>query len=298
MFRSSGAVPKEIPIQMMCKGTRILSSFLALAGSVFVFSAATSAAVIPAAAQSRFALGLAFDFASGDYGTGITSDTATTSLIVGHYPTDRLDIELTIPYLYQTGSSTTSGGIRFGVPRGEEVTMGPPQFGSDARETEDSRQGLGDLLLSVGYILLPESAATPQVRTTAFVKFPTADETEGLGTGEYDFGGGVTLAKWIDRVYLFGGATAVFPGEGAGLGLKDFQTYEAGAGRLIGEKLLPSVSLWGATAPSAESSSLLEARAKLSYQLSASTGLLGYLAAGLADNSPDYAAGGSLFFNF
>lgn len=47
--------------------------------------------------------------------------------------------------------------------------------------------GLGDMSLQAGYILSRATGVT--VEGTAYVKLPTADRDDGLGTGEFDCGG-------------------------------------------------------------------------------------------------------------
>jgi hypothetical protein len=256
-----------------------------------------------AMAQPRYSLDLGVDFSSGDYGTDITTDSLALSLALGYYPTERLDLRLTIPWLYQTGGIiTTAGGIRLGGPSrqaGEEGTGGQPGRPFAAAigdEGQSSQSGLGDLTLAAGYVLLQETDVRPMLRPNAFVKFPTAEEN--MGTGEYDLGVGLDLSKWLAKWYLFGRGSAIFQGGKADLGLKDFATYEGGVGHPLSDRLLPVLSLWGASSPAESSSSLLEARLSLSYRLSDSKGLSFTGTKGLSSSSPDYGLAGNLFFNF
>jgi hypothetical protein len=252
-----------------------------------------------AGAETGFSLGFGFDYATGDYGTGIAADSYSASLLLGYYPTEDLDLSLTIPYHYQTsGTTTTAGGIRFRTDGSGSMT-GPGMDGGDGDpEAAASRSGLGDLVLAAGYRLLPETAGRPQLRATGFIKFPTADERQQLGTGEYDYGVGLALSKWLDRWFVFGRGEAVFQGANGGLGLRDFQIYEGGAGYQLGDELLPILSIWGTSSPAVGSSAQLEARVNLSYRLSGSSGISGYALKGLTDSSPDFGVGGSLYFNF
>jgi hypothetical protein len=278
---------------------RIIISFgrAALIAALLLFSS-----IGIASAETRYSLDLGFDFSSGDYGTGITSDSTLVSLVFGYYPTDRLDLKVSIPWQYESsGAITTSGGIRFGVRDRQDDTgeSGPvfrPFASHSVSDVERSRSGLGDIFLSAGYILFPEIESTPLVRPNAFVKFPTAET--GLGTDEYDFGAGLDLSKWINGWNLFGRGSAIFQGGKDDLGLKNFMTYEGGVSYLVGKRLLPSASLWGATRPAESSSQLLELRTNLSYWWSVDRGIsLGALV-GLSDSSPDYGFSAAVSFYF
>ena len=67
-----------------------------------------------AAEVPRYALGLGVDFASGDYGSNITTRSVRVPVTLDYFASDRLDFELIIPYLYQNNSNTVfAGGMRF-----------------------------------------------------------------------------------------------------------------------------------------------------------------------------------------
>jgi hypothetical protein len=66
----------------------------------------------------------------------------------------------------------------------------------------------------------------------------------------------------------------------------------------IGDRLLPFLSLWGASSPADSSSALLEARFDLSYRWSNHMGFSVKAMRGLSDSSPDYGFGGAVFVLF
>ncbi len=246
-----------------------------------------------------FSLGLGVDYATGDYGTETTTDAYSLTLTLGAYPTDRLDLQLDIPFLHQSsGFTTISGGVRFGVDR----TSGPRSMGgggmatpvSAAEETE-SVSGLGDLVFSAGYILVEEGEGWPRVRPNGYVKFPTAEEERGLGTGEFDFAGGLEVVKWAGRWRFRGEGSRVFQGENDELGLRDFWTYGAGVGRQMTDAFRPELSFWGASAPADGAEEQREVRLKGIFYAGDSVAWELYLARGLSDGSPDLAAGISLY---
>ncbi|NIQ98155.1 MAG: hypothetical protein GWN87_31380, partial [Desulfuromonadales bacterium] len=156
-------------------------------------------------ARDLYSFDIAADFTTGDYGTGQTTETYSTAVALGYYPTERLNFSLSTNYLYQSSSTTTStGGIIFGREdeSGTTTDTTGPVFGSGSTttstETEQSRSGFGDLYLSGGFKLLTENKQRPEIKVVGYVKFPTADEDEGLGTGETDYSIGAEVRKWID----------------------------------------------------------------------------------------------------
>lgn len=225
---------------------------LALAGCS-LFGGAT----VVAGKDLPLAMGLGFDYASGDYGTGVSSDSSSVSLAVDYFPTDRLSFELIIPYLWLSSSATlTSGGARFpvadagtghghggsggpGMGSASLGNPGPPDWAGPGPggsvtasttaatepEISQAQSGLGDVVLNTGYVLIKEGKKTPQLRPTLYVKFPTADEEKNLGTGELDLGVGLEMSKWIERWYLYGFGSYVSQGANEIFHLKDFLTY-------------------------------------------------------------------------
>ncbi len=108
-------------------------------------------------------------------------------------------------------------------------------------DTSESQSGLGDITLTAGYIILQESQTLPAVRPLIYLKFPTADEDEGLGTGEFDVGGGLGAVKWFGRWYTFAEGRYIFQGSNSDLGLKDYGTLEGEAGYRLTDRFLPTV---------------------------------------------------------
>ena len=145
----------------------------------------------------KYAVGLGLEIAVGSFGTGSTSTYATAPLIIDWFPTERLDLELIVPFLYQRTSNTghavlgtnvqsTAKSVASGSMMGAGGGGGG-MFGGD--------YGLGDITLTGGYSLLMDSDTSPRIRPTLYVKFPTAAESKGFGTGKFDFGAGVARVQ-------------------------------------------------------------------------------------------------------
>lgn len=260
------------------------------------------------AAGYSYSIGQGFEFSSGKYGTDTRTDSIFAPLTIMASPIDRLGLSLEIPFLYQSNGNVVSSIARGGM-QGSKTTMLPAVgtsamsgsgsgMSSTSSSTNQSENGLGDITLKVGYILVPEKDSMPQIRPMAFVKFPTADKNKSLGTGEFDEGFAVEVSKWLGKWNPFAEAGYTVQGKSAQLSLKNYMTYNAGVGYQVAENFRPILLIKGATPPADGASSLLEVRLKLKYQATNHTGIEGYLAKGITTNSPDYGAGLSVFYDF
>lgn len=271
---------------------------LALAGMLLVPALLLGGRAAHAASTQKFALGVGLDYATGDYGTSQSTDSLRVPLTIDYYPTPLLSFELVVPYLYQSNSNTIfAGGMRFATSRSTGAGQGRMGAASTF-DTQASQSGLGDITLTTGYVILKEGPRNPALRPLLYLKFPTADENKGLGTGEFVIGVGLGAVKWFDPWYTFAEARHVFQGSNATLGLKDYTTLEGAVGYRIGERFLPTLDLWWSSAPADAASEQLELRLKGRYWLSETISMEGYLAKGLTDGSPDVGVGGALYYSF
>jgi outer membrane putative beta-barrel porin/alpha-amylase len=143
---------------------------------------------------------------SGTYGTGI--DTAITYLpLIMVVSSDRQEFRLTVPYL----STHTSEPVLY---LGGEV-IGPIPGGST------SESGIGDVVAQEEVFFLQGTAHRPWLSGILRIKFPTADESKGLGSGETDYGGGLGIIQPLTgRWTLIGAWQYIVRGDPPGV---DFQ---------------------------------------------------------------------------
>jgi hypothetical protein len=293
---------------MLWRGRLLLPLFFACALLCLSWTAALASERRDVSVEGRWgAVGLGVDFATGDYGSGTRTDFISVPLIVDLYPTERLDLELVIPWVYQTNGDNAYGTVmpyRQGYARGAATAAGTRfqagaggNSGSTAGGSTGSANGLGDITLTAGYIIIPEGTVAPRVRPLLYLKFPTADEDKGLGTGKFDAGGGLSLDKWLGDWRPFGEAVWIVQGSSDLYATKDYLSYEAGLGRQFTPSLYAAILGRGATAPAEDSDAPFEGRLKGVYAFD-SMALEGYVAAGLSDASPDFAAGLAVFYDF
>ncbi|MBI2353899.1 MAG: transporter [Deltaproteobacteria bacterium] len=255
--------------------------------------------------ETRYSVGLGFEFASGTYGTGSRTNTVFIPFTAAVYPSERLDLFVEIPVIYQSNNNVVSrlgGGMHAQQATATTAAAAPAggmMGGSGGMGSGGMGQGgIGDITVRAGYVASAERADMPAVRPNVFVKFPTADSGMALGTGEFDGGFALELWKWLDKWHTFAEAGYAIQGKSPAIALKNYLFYSAGAGYQLTARLRPMVVLKGATAPVEGSVPLLETRLKLKYQATHRTGIEGYLAKGITTASPDYGAGIAVYYDF
>ena len=112
--------------------------------------------------------GLSFSYLTGDYGADEDTEILYTAATVKRY-FEKGDITLTIPYL------DIDDGVTF-IDGGAEAVAGA-----------GGGSGLGDIILKGRYYAVEQDGPLPFIDLVGSIKFPTADEDKGLGTGEADF---------------------------------------------------------------------------------------------------------------
>lgn len=250
---------------------------------------------------------LGVEFASGKYGANITTDTVYMPLIVTWFPTARLDVGVEIPFVYQSSSLVTTDIFRTSQVNGTAKIVarrnGSGMGGNHSAAlsngaAEPSTSGMGDIILRIGYVALAEGRRAPRIRPSLFVKFPTASERDGLGTGEFDAGVGMEVSKWFDDLIVTAEAFFNYQGKAAGLGLKNYASYTVGAGYQLTDRFRPLLLVKGASEPAEDATDLLELRAKGIYEITRKSGIEMYAAKGMTDSSPDYGGGITMYYIF
>jgi len=211
------------------------------------------------AAEGRAYLDMTGGYQTGSFGTPTRTDLIYISPAVG-YVTPGYDISITIPYLFQT--NTTAG----------------------QSTTED---GIGDIFLHGGYVLVPEKGDSYSLTGSASLKLPTADKNKGLGTGETDLGAFLYGTKRIDQNRFTLSAGYIFVGSPSGVNLNNVYVYDIGCTRIFS---LTEISIWyegrGATVAGAQNPQ--EIHAGFFHILNRDYSIKGYTFVGLNNGGPDF----------
>ena len=218
------------------------------------------------------------EYSSGTYGG--TADIEDFYVpIIARIGYKRVSFELTVPYL----------SIR--APDGTTVTEpgNEPVSGSGPITTES---GLGDVIAGVTlYDVFYSDEHGVALDLTGKIKFGTADESKGLGTGEQDYTLRADLFKFFEQFSLMGSAGYRLRGDPPGLDLKDVFLGSVGGVYSMTEK-----SRFGLIYDYRESAlvggdAVSELSAFLSRRLTDSWQIQFYAFTGFSDSSADWGAG-------
>ncbi len=209
----------------------------------------------PPSPDRNWQIGSTPSYSSGNFGTNTTSSFLYAPLSFRRLFKDG-DITLVIPFVAaMTDGRTTLVG-------GNPIRVDNSGQGNNNQTTECSNKGkgkgscltgrdegqkvttvgLGDIILRGRYYVVEEKDYVPLIALTARMKFPTANASQGLGTGAFDHGYGVEMSKLIGEkwiAFLDGGYN--FIGNPDGLVLRNQYWYDVGAGYYITKDLLVSV---------------------------------------------------------
>ena len=161
----------------------------------------------------------------GNYIVDIDLEVSRVTLDLRYGLYDNLEIGLEVPYLSLSRGYLDNfiEGIEDGIgartPRSRE-RQGSYNFDYSLRyngtyliqEKHSTGPGIGDIVLNAKYHLLKEKSwFLPNVSLRSAIKFPTAEEKDLLGSGEFDYGAGILIDKgFFDRVFLYLGANVMW----------------------------------------------------------------------------------------
>ena len=270
-------------------------------------------------AERNWQLSFTPSYSHGNFGTNTTSE-----FIYAPFSIRRLfskgDISLVIPSVtaITDGRTTVVGNTAFRVDddnsgsgggggganddggcsgKGSNVSGKDRVCGTTTRTVGQkvTTTGIGDVILRGRYYLVEEQDYVPLIAVTARLKLPTANASQGLGTGEFDHGYGVEISKLIGTswlVFFDGGYNFIGDpdrGDGLGtLGLRNQYWYDVGTGYYLTKDLLTSVYFeeYRALVPGLPNAR--DVFFSSNYRLSPAWRLNGGVAVGLSNGAPDY----------
>ena len=228
-------------------------------------------------AEAQFSWSTGLDYSTGDYGTSQTTEIWYVPF-TAKLAKDDWQFRLTLPYVRITGSS---GGTLIGYD-----DNGVPIYSGGTRATET---GLGDVVAAVSYSLLNRQDLLLDM--TAKIKFGTADEDKGLGSGETDYGLAFDAYLPMGRHTPFFNLGYRWRGDPAGVDLRN--TFQAGLG--LNYKFSEDWSFGGMYDWRAASTAGGESQRDFTlygvYKAGPDWKLQGYASQGFSNASPDYSLG-------
>jgi hypothetical protein len=235
------------------------------------------------AGNSGFSLTTGLDYSSGKYGGTQSTDILYIPL-TGKYETGRWVFQLTVPYVRITGpGNVTQGGIVLGSAR-------------TARTTE---AGLGDVVAGATYNVYGETGPDPfLVDLTGKVKFGTADEKKGLGTGANDYAAQVDMYKTLDRFTALGTVGYKVMGNAPGLKLDNVFYGSVGGVYKITQQTSTGLILNLRQKVTPTGASQRDVTAFVSHKIDQDWKAQGYVVDGFSNASPDWGVGAMLTRSF
>lgn len=281
------------------RGTAILLTALLIA---FTTLEVANAEDVPTSSESteQRRLGLSpstsAEYSQGKYGTGHTTQLLYVPSTLIWHATDRLDLTLTIPYIWEHGRDILAsvGATSVWTSQGAQSRQATRR--SPHARTED---GLGDILLEGAYVLLEERDLIPELSPFVLIKFPTADSSRGLGTGEFDEVLGINLVKvlgerWTAHLEL----SYTFVGSPPHVALEHSFGWSVGISYDVTPSLRLATYLEGATAVSRREQNPLDLRFQAEYKVTRIIALTAGASAGLSHGSADFGILAGIKFQF
>lgn len=250
-------------------------------GTIIRAAAALLLAAGARAAQKDWRFSSSLNYESGTYGTGVRSSSLYVPFTIKRLVGDAF-ASATVPLV----SLTSPGGVTNVGGRPAKTGRGRPRAGTA------THGGLGDIVLRGGYDLLHDDPDPIDLTPVLKLKLPTASREKGLGTGEFDFGGGLEAAKRVA-----GGWTVLFDlyltaiGDPPGTDLNDQAAFDVGASHELAKSLTGTVYFEASNALVSGEPAPRDLRGILDYRVDDTVSLFGSLMVGLTEGASDYGLG-------
>ncbi len=149
--------------------------------------------------------------------------------------------------------------------------------------------GLGDVFVRANYALVWQRNGWPNVTLRALTKIPMASASRGLGTGEWDAGVFLSLARFANNFYLSTEVGYLWLGDPPGATYQDPVSYAVGVGRTFANGRLGLLLLYSGTSKIfAAYQEPRQIGIGLNWRLSNRLGLFTNFARGLSETVPDF----------
>jgi hypothetical protein len=241
--------------------------------------------------ENSVTIKVGFDQTAGKYGTNRTSSSLSVPVTL-LYDTENYDFSLTVPYLMQTG------------PAGRIASKPVLALGANKIVTES---GLGDVIGAITRDLMSDDESGFDVDVGASIKFATADQSKGLGTGKDDYSVQIDVYQDYDKFGLSGtvgysvlGSPGLVVVNGIQQNIILNNVYYASAGATYKITGLTTAGLMFDIQQPYETGGYeqKDIMANLKFKANSSTRLQIYALKGLSDGSPDWGSGASVSASF
>ncbi len=242
--------------------------------------------------ESPVTVSAGFDRSSGTYGSNRTSNSLSVPVTLS-YDTDNYGFALTASYLRQTGPAGTFAGSRI-----RPVGVANPVV---------SESGFGDITGSVTRYLINDDETGLSVDLKGEIKFATANQSRGLGTGKNDYSVEATVNKDYSTFGVSGSlgysvlgspGSVVVSGVQQNIILHNIFYGSVGATYKMSESTKAELVYNKQQAPEIGEFQQKDITAILNFKLSKGKSLHIYVLRGFAKGSPDWGSGASVSTSF
>jgi len=216
-------------------------------------------------------------------------------MVAAAAPADDTDVQDDGDYQYwrvtaSTGLDFSRGDFGTGTESNNVVIVGDQP--ESVPGLTGVRDGIGDVVLSAGYTYFPTgSSALPVVSLMGKVKFATADEDEGLGTGEEDYTLQLELSKTFGWFSPFAGVGYKFIGDPPGVSFEDKLFASGGFSIDLGDRVDVGVAYDWAQSAVKGNPDIHELSPFASIKLGDHFAVDPYALVGLSKAAPDWGLG-------
>ncbi len=201
----------------------------------------------------------------------------------------RLSLSANIPIIIQDSPWITFTGSGLVPSGGGTSAYADSRGGFPPRDSVGTVDlGLGDLYVTGGLDLVEMTGTRPNLQLTGSVKVPLANENKGFGTGEWDFGAGLSISSLIKGLFLAGEASYWTFGDMPDLEFNDVISYSFSIGKSFsgGRKGLMA-SVYGYTDTYEDIAGPIQVALGFNYLTGSGSGLTASAAMGLTESAPD-----------
>lgn len=285
--------------------------------NVILFSALFSANAL----ADGFSASVGGDYSTGKYGSGESTNVFYLPL-AATYETGAFTYRVTVPWIRVTGTGDIVPGGLGGSGGGSTGGVGTFGCAGDSRKgaskpedngpcagvattstTSTSRSrstesGLGDIVAAATYNAFDGGDTGFVVDLTGRIKFATASESKGLGSGKTDYALQVNVDKKFNGPYVSFGLGYKWLGEPRGVSYDNVTYGSLGGGYKFSKLTTVGVSYDWATAAVDGATRPQEVSVYASHYISDQYKLSGVIYSGLSDASPDVGGGMTLSYYF
>ena len=240
--------------------------------------------------ESEFSLSTGLEYQQGDYGTPDSTSLWRIPISISYRETN-FSFFASMPLLYATSEGDIIISNKTTMPK---KNVPPPSSGTETQ----TASGIGDITLSGTYYFMPDLRKETTYRLTGVLKLGTADETEGLGTGESDFSIEGGAVKHIDEYILSGTLGYEINGDSTTFNYNDVLYGAVGITKQLSMNKQIGSLLRFSQAVTDVSDEPLELSIFYSQPIAKTRDIYLYLSKGLSNGSPDFSLGGTIQFYY